>query len=408
MPASTTTATAQTRLGPSFTLLWSGEGVSLLGTAATSVLLPLLAVTHFHAGPAWMGMLTAATWLPWLLIGLPAGAWLDRLDPRVVMITADLVSAATLASVPLGWGLGFLTLPQLLVVALLSGGATVFFRTAHVKLLPLIVPEERLETANARLFGTESAMQIAGPGLAGLLAQLASAAVGIVSNAVGFCVSAFGLWRIRIDRSSEPDPGLVEPLPARIAEGIRAVLRDPHLRSTMVIGGVSNFGLTGYTALLVLFLIDNLRLSPGQLWRSHRSAGRARAQPPDRYRPGLHRAVSGRRAQRAARRGTRRRPPRLPHLAGAATGWRGRCRRQRNPRRLAPTLRTRAPDGTGIDHDAGGQLRHHATRRPGGRSARQPARRPTCDPAARRGSRPGLYKHPFYSVRPWSDIACTA
>jgi MFS family permease len=265
MPASTTTATAQTRLGPSFTLMWSGEGVSLLGTATTSVLLPLLAVTHFPAGPGWMGVLTAAAWLPWLLIGLPAGAWLDRLDPRAVMITADLASAATLASVPLGWWLGFLTLPQLLVVALLSGAATVFFRTAHVKLLPLIVPDEGLETANARLFGTESAMQIAGPGLAGLLAQLASAAVGIMLNVVGFCVSAFCLWRIRIDRSSEPDPGLVEPLPARIAEGIRTVLRDRHLRSTMVIGGVSNFGLTGYAALLVLFLIDNLRLSPGQL-----------------------------------------------------------------------------------------------------------------------------------------------
>jgi hypothetical protein len=263
--ASTTMATAQTRLGNSFTLLWSGEGISLLGTATTSVLLPLLAVSHFHAGPGWMGLLTAAAWLPWLLIGLPAGAWLDRLDPRAVMITADLVAAATLASVPLGWWLGFLTLPQLLVVALLGGAATVFFRTAYVKLLPLIVPDERSETANARLFGTESAMQIAGPGLAGLLAQLASAAGGIVLNVVGFCVSAICLWRIRLDRSSEPDPGPVEPLPAQIAEGIRTVLGDRHLRSTMVIGGVSNFGLTGYAALLILFLIDNLRLSPGQL-----------------------------------------------------------------------------------------------------------------------------------------------
>ena len=118
------------------------------------------------------------------------------------MITADLVSAATLASIPLGWWLGFLTLPQLLVVALLGGAATVFFRTAHVKLLPLIVPDKRLETANARLFGTESAMQIAGPGLAGVLAQLASAAVGIVSNVVGFCVSALKRARSRTRRST--------------------------------------------------------------------------------------------------------------------------------------------------------------------------------------------------------------
>jgi MFS family permease len=265
MPTSATSVTAPTRLGTNFNLLWSGEGVSLLGTATTSVLLPLLAVTYFHAGPGWMGLLSAAAWLPWLLIGLPAGAWLDRLDPRAVMIIADLVSAAALASLPLGWWLGFLALPQLLVVALLGGAATVFFRTAYVKLLPLIVPDERLETANARLFGTESAMQIAGPGLAGLLAQLASAAAGIVLNVVGFCVSAFCLWRMRIDHSSEPDPGPAEPLSARVAEGIRTVVNDRHLRSIMIIGGVSNFGLTGYAALLVLFLIDNLRLSPGQL-----------------------------------------------------------------------------------------------------------------------------------------------
>jgi hypothetical protein len=84
--------------------VWSGEGVSLLGAATTSILLPLLAVTHFHAGPGWMGLLTAAAWLPWLLIGLHAGAWLDRLDPRAVMITADLVSAATLANAPLAGG----------------------------------------------------------------------------------------------------------------------------------------------------------------------------------------------------------------------------------------------------------------------------------------------------------------
>lgn len=88
------------RLGPSFSVFWFGEGVSLLGTATTSVLLPLLAVTELQAGPVWMGLLTAASWLPWLVLGLPAGAWLDRSDPRRVMIIADLVAAGALASLP--------------------------------------------------------------------------------------------------------------------------------------------------------------------------------------------------------------------------------------------------------------------------------------------------------------------
>ena len=83
-----------------FGLFWFGEGVSLLGNATSSVLLSLLAVVRLQAGPGWMGALTASAWLPWLVIGIPAGAWVDRHSPRRVMIAADLVAAATMFSVP--------------------------------------------------------------------------------------------------------------------------------------------------------------------------------------------------------------------------------------------------------------------------------------------------------------------
>ncbi|HYI55809.1 MAG TPA: MFS transporter [Microlunatus sp.] len=251
--------TGRVRLGRSFSLLWGGEGVSLLGAATTSVLLPLLAVTEFGAGPVWMGVLTAASWLPWLVIGLPAGAWLDRRDPRQVMIIADLVAAATLASVPIAWSLQVLSLTQLAVVAVLGGTCTVFFRTAYVKLLPRIVPDAGLEAANSRVLGTESAMQVVGPGVAALVAQLTSAAAGIIGSVVGFCVSAGCLARIRVDRAGQPSTA-AEPLRTRIAEGVRLVVGDRYLRALMIIGGVSNFGLTGYAALLVLFLITELGL----------------------------------------------------------------------------------------------------------------------------------------------------
>jgi len=144
-----------------FNLLWLGEGVSVLGNATTTVLLPLLAVLAFDAGPGWMGALATAAWLPWLLVGLPAGAWVDRLPARGVMIAADLVSAAAYASVPAAWGLGLLTLPQMVLVAFTGGVASVFFKTAYVVLLPQVVEPEHLESANGRMFGTESAMHIA-------------------------------------------------------------------------------------------------------------------------------------------------------------------------------------------------------------------------------------------------------
>lgn len=248
-----------------FKLLWFGEGVSLLGHATSTVLLPLAAVVEFHAGPGWMGLLAAASWLPWLVIGLPAGAWVDRLPARRVMIACDLVAAATAASVPLAWVLGLLTLPHLLVVALCGGVCTVFFRTAYVVILPQLVRDDQLESANARLFGTESAMQVAGPGLGGLLAQAVSAAAGLAVGAVGYLVSAVSLSRIRPSYAAERPAGPAVGLTDRIREGVQFVARDRYLRWMTIVGGVSNFGLTGFTTLLVLFLARDVGLEPAML-----------------------------------------------------------------------------------------------------------------------------------------------
>ncbi len=270
-----------------FGLFWFGEGISLLGNATSAVLMSLLAVVHLQAGPGWMGALTAAAWLPWLVIGVPAGAWVDQLPPRRVMIAADLVAATALLSVPLAWWLGVLGLVQLLLVAFVGGVSTVFFRPAYIKLLPLIVPPEQLESANARLLGTESATQVAGPGVAGLLARLGSATLGIVFDALSFLVSALCLWRLGPvepagatpptgPAGATPSTGpTAAPLGERIRQGIRLVAHDPAIRAFTVVGGLSNFGLTGFSALLVLFWARDLAV-PSQLiglWLMLGSAG---------------------------------------------------------------------------------------------------------------------------------------
>jgi len=249
------------RTARQFGLLWCGEGVSLLGNSTSSVLLSLLAATHLHAGPGWMGALTAAGWLPWLVIGLVVGAWVDPLPPRSVMIVADLIAAVALASIPLAWWLGSLTLWQLLIVAFTGGVATVFFRPAYAKFIPLVVPDDQLEKANSRLNGTDAASQIVGPGLAGLLTRFGSIVTGILFDAISFCVSAWCLWRIRITPSRRPSR-TTDRLSARIGEGIRLVAHDDFLRPFTIVGGLSNFGLTGFSALLVLYWTRELRLSP--------------------------------------------------------------------------------------------------------------------------------------------------
>jgi predicted MFS family arabinose efflux permease len=246
-----------------FSLLWFGEGVSVLGNATTSVLLPLLAVVGFDAGPGWMGALTAAAWVPWLLIGLPAGAWVDRLPAKRVMIVSDLAAAVTLASVPVAWALDLLTLPHLAVAAFCNGVCTVFFRAAYPGLVRQVAPREQQESAFARLFGAESAMQVAGPGVGGLMAQLVSAAGGLLVDAVTFLVSALCLWRLRLPAPETPDAAEVAPLRRRIREGIDYIRHDRLLRFFTLMGGASNFGLTGYSALLVLVLVREVHLSSG-------------------------------------------------------------------------------------------------------------------------------------------------
>ncbi|MFY1672056.1 MFS transporter [Plantactinospora sp. WMMB334] len=119
-----------------FRLLWLGQAGSSFGASVTSVALPLTAVAVLGAGTFQVALLTAAAWLPWLLVGLPAGAWVDRLPRRPVMVTCDLVAAALFLSVPVAGWLGLLTVGHLLAVALAGGTVSVFFKTAYQVYLP--------------------------------------------------------------------------------------------------------------------------------------------------------------------------------------------------------------------------------------------------------------------------------
>ncbi len=179
-----------------FRLLWIGETTSQFGSAVTVVALPLVAVQALHAGPFEVALLTAVTWLPWVVIGLVAGAWVDRLPRRPVMLLCDMVSMLLLATVPVADWCGVLTIGQLLAVALLAGVCSVFFTSAYQAYLPALVEGEDLVEANAKLQGSQSAAQIGGPGLVGGIAALAGVATGLLVDAISFAASAAGLRSI--------------------------------------------------------------------------------------------------------------------------------------------------------------------------------------------------------------------
>jgi predicted MFS family arabinose efflux permease len=249
-----------------FRLLWIGETISGAGSSMAAIGVPLLAVTVLKASTFAVSALTAAAYLPWLVIGLPVGAWVDRLATRPLMIACDLISALLYASLPVAAWLGVLDTGQVVAVALLAGAANVFFATAYQVYLPSLVTPAELVEGNAKLQGGAQVASIGGRGLAGLAAEAIGAAPALLFNSASFLVSAACLLRIRPPaKPAAPDPPAEPPRRGRLHEqtweGIRFVARDPYLRFFTIYAAVSNLAYAGNLALVVVFLVRVVGLS---------------------------------------------------------------------------------------------------------------------------------------------------
>lgn len=245
-----------------FRHLWAADVVSQLGTRLSMVALPLLAVLELHASTMEVALLGTAETAAALLLGLVAGALVDRLRCRPVLIAADLARAVLLASVPVAAMLGVLRLPQLYVVAFLAGVATVGFDTAHTTYLPRLVGPDGLVEGNTRLAANTSIAAGAGSSLGGYLVQWLSAPVTIALDAASYLWSA--LW-LRTIRASEPrPPRAAQPnLLREIADGVRFVARQPILRAIAANTGTVLFFQAANNAITIVFLVRQIHLSPG-------------------------------------------------------------------------------------------------------------------------------------------------
>ncbi|MDP2350102.1 MAG: MFS transporter, partial [Chloroflexota bacterium] len=149
---------------PDFLKLWTAETVSVFGSAVTQLALPLIAATVLKVSAFEFGLLTTIEFLPFILLSLPAGVWVDRLRRRPILIAADLGRAITIGSIPVAFAFDALTIWQLYVVGFLNGCLTVFFDVAYQSYLPSIVDRDQLVEGNSKLEITRSASQILGPG----------------------------------------------------------------------------------------------------------------------------------------------------------------------------------------------------------------------------------------------------
>lgn len=255
--------TRRLRANRAFLALWSAATVSVFGSFVTRIALPFVAIETLRSGPVEVAVLRAAELVAVLLVGFVAGAWVDRLRRRPVMIWADLGRAALLASIPLAAVGDWLSLAQLLVVAALAAVLTTFFDVADRAYLPTIVDRDDLVRANGALTATSAAVEFAGFGVAGFLVRMLTAPFAILVDAVSFLVSALLLGTIRRPEPAPPPPAEREPIATEIRAGLALLWGDPVLRGLLwgVMGLAALWGVFG--AVWLLFATRELGLDAG-------------------------------------------------------------------------------------------------------------------------------------------------
>ncbi|GAA4422625.1 MFS transporter [Georgenia halophila] len=244
-----------------FRLLLLGQTTAQLGTQVSAVAIPLLAVVTLHASSLEVGIINAASTVAFALIGLQAGAWLDRVPRRGVLIVSDVLRAVLLATIPVAWWLDMLTIAQLVIVSFLVGFARVFFDVGYQSYIPSVIGKDRVLAGNSAMEFLRASGQVAGPGLGGALVSVFGAALVVLVQAVTFAVSAVTLLAIRTRESSDPAPGPRPRMRSRIAEGLRFVLRNRVLRATAIVSATGNFSFAMASAVTMIFMARELGLS---------------------------------------------------------------------------------------------------------------------------------------------------
>jgi Na+/melibiose symporter-like transporter len=248
-----------------FMKLWTGQTVSLAGTGITTFALPYAAIAVLGARPEQLGLLRAVGWLPFVLLSLLVGIWVDRHRRLPIMVGANTVRTVLIALVPLLAFAGVLRMWQLYAIVLLVGVGTVFFELAYLSYLPSLVERGQLVEGNAKLGASESAADVAGPGLAGLLVQVLRAPTVLLLDAASYVVSVVSLLAIRRREAAPERSGDARGLGALrtdLRDGLRIVLDNVYLRALACEGFTYNFFLQFYEVLLLYYATRKLHMQP--------------------------------------------------------------------------------------------------------------------------------------------------
>jgi MFS family permease len=249
------------RRNSEFRRFWTGQTISLFGDQISLLAVPLLAVLTLDAGAEQMGYLTAVGLAPNLLLALHAGAWADRqASRRRLMLAADLGRAALLATIPIAYALGALTLGQLYLVAFGVGALTVLFFVSYNTLFVALLPRDDYVRGSSLLNGSRALSFVGGQSLGGVLVQLLTAPFALVADAASFLASALFLRRI-----STPEAPPAVAAPDQLAAGVRFIWRTPVMRASLAATATVNFFNFAFFAIFVLYATRALGVRPAEL-----------------------------------------------------------------------------------------------------------------------------------------------
>jgi MFS family permease len=250
-----------------FVKLWSAQTASQFGDEVTQLALPLVAIITLGATPLEIGFLGTFQFLPFILLTIPAGVWVDRMRRKPILIGADIGRAVLLTSIPVAFVGGWLSIPQLYVVGFLVGCLEVFFDIAYQSYLPSIVERDQLVEGNAKLELSMSASSVIGPGIAGFLVELVRAPFAILFDALSYVAAVLMLLVIRRPEAPptphDPQTGPRPSMRTEAVEGLRYVLGHRYLRNIAACTGTLNLFGNISGVILLIYIINELGLTAG-------------------------------------------------------------------------------------------------------------------------------------------------